>query len=85
MVGPEGKEYTEVLTTKLGKLGFRAIPSGFRVRLEPRVTDLVSVPKFQSSSWKRPDSSGNRYSIVVGNTADLASAIASGAAAISAV
>jgi len=83
MVGPEGKPYTEVLTTPLGRLGFRELTSGFRVRLEPRINDLVSVPEFKSDCWKRPSSEGNRFSLIVYDVADLASAIAAASKSLS--
>ncbi len=83
MTGTEGTVYTEVLSTKLGKLGFRALSGGgFRVRLEP-ASPHVTSPAYKQASWKKPNSDGNRFSLVVGSAAELASAIASASSAIS--
>ena len=85
MIGSEGVEYTEVLSTSLGTLGYRSIGNGFRVRLEPRCAGAVATPKF--GSWKTPSGSGklNRFSTVVEGGASLAKAIAAGAVALSSV
>jgi hypothetical protein len=81
MVGVEGITYTTSLTTKHGRVGFRSIGGDrFRVRVEPANGNVFTFP----SNWKTPEKPGRnpRYSTVVTGQAELASAIALGAAVL---
>jgi len=86
MTGTEGTQYVEILSTPLGVLGYRQIGNTrFRVRIEPKISGL-QTPEFASSLWKRPGNGGqNRFSLVVDDVSELASAIAAGSVTITRV
>ena len=69
MVGPEGLEFTVVVSTRLGRVGYRMLRgSSCRIRVEPSSEGTLSLAKLltRERGWKQPgDQNQDRFSIVV--------------------
>jgi TIR domain len=69
MAGSDGTgEYVVVLSTRLGRVGYRQLEGSYRIRVEPGYTDQSPLARLltRSLGWMQPGDEGqNRYSIVV--------------------
>lgn len=68
MAGTEGTgQYHVVVATKLGRVGYRPLGGGFRVRVEPRdpAAAAVLAGSFPASEWRQPEGSWFRFSTTV--------------------